>query len=515
MGATRVVNVAKQSLKDVMADLHMEGFDVGLEMSGNPRAFNDMLDCMYHGGKIALLGILPQRRRHRLGQDHLQGPDPARHLRPAMYETWYKMTQMVLSGFPLHKVLTHQMHIDDFQKGFDLMEGGKSRQGGVELELTQRSRACGGGGCRCATIAGMTLPCRLFGGVHAAEVAHRQPPPATPDIRSHHVAHRTLCRHARRDPRRRPVQVRAHHHRPAVGRDRTRRRPHGAELLRQQLPRPGRPSGRHRRRRRPRSTRTASAWPPCASSAAPRTCTSNSSETIADFFGTEDTILYAACFDANGGLFEPLLDEHDAIISDALNHASIIDGVRLCKAKRYRYANCDMADLETQLQQAEGRRRAHDHDHHRRRVLDGRHHRAARPDHRAGGEVRRAGAHRRMPRHRLPRRHRPRLGRSEGRDGARSTSSPARSARRWAARSGGFTTAQEGSHRTAAPAFAPVPVLQLAAAARGRRRHQGLRDAVVRRRTARAPAREHRATSASAWSLPASTSSRACIRSAR
>jgi glycine C-acetyltransferase len=75
-------------------------------------------------------------------------------------------------------------------------------------------------------------------------------------------------------------------------------------------------------------------------------------KTIAEFFGTEDTILYAACFDANGGLFEPLLDEHDAIISDALNHASIIDGVRLCKAKRYRYANCDMADLEKQLQQA-------------------------------------------------------------------------------------------------------------------------------------------------------------------
>ncbi|MDG6347476.1 glycine C-acetyltransferase [Luteimonas sp. 8-5] len=75
-------------------------------------------------------------------------------------------------------------------------------------------------------------------------------------------------------------------------------------------------------------------------------------KTIADFFGTEDTILYAACFDANGGLFEPLLGENDAIISDALNHASIIDGVRLCKAKRYRYANCDMADLEKQLQQA-------------------------------------------------------------------------------------------------------------------------------------------------------------------
>jgi len=73
---------------------------------------------------------------------------------------------------------------------------------------------------------------------------------------------------------------------------------------------------------------------------------------IADFFGTEDAILYAACFDANGGLFEPLLGEQDAVISDALNHASIIDGVRLCKAKRCRYANCDMADLEQQLKQA-------------------------------------------------------------------------------------------------------------------------------------------------------------------
>lgn len=73
---------------------------------------------------------------------------------------------------------------------------------------------------------------------------------------------------------------------------------------------------------------------------------------IAAFFGTEDAILYAACFDANGGLFEPLLGEQDAIISDALNHASIIDGVRLCKARRYRYANCDMADLEAQLKQA-------------------------------------------------------------------------------------------------------------------------------------------------------------------
>ena len=77
---------------------------------------------------------------------------------------------------------------------------------------------------------------------------------------------------------------------------------------------------------------------------------------LADFFSTEDTILYASCFDANGGVFEPLLTAEDAIISDALNHASIIDGVRLCKAQRYRYANADMNDLEEKLKEAQAQR---------------------------------------------------------------------------------------------------------------------------------------------------------------
>ena len=77
---------------------------------------------------------------------------------------------------------------------------------------------------------------------------------------------------------------------------------------------------------------------------------------IADYFGTEDTILYAACFDANGGVFEPIFGQEDAIISDSLNHASIIDGVRLCKAVRYRYANADMAELEECLKQAQAQR---------------------------------------------------------------------------------------------------------------------------------------------------------------
>ncbi|TKB66845.1 MAG: glycine C-acetyltransferase [Nitrospira sp.] len=77
-------------------------------------------------------------------------------------------------------------------------------------------------------------------------------------------------------------------------------------------------------------------------------------QAVSDFLGTEDTILYSSCFDANGGLFEVLVGENDAVISDALNHASLIDGIRLCKAKRFRYAHSDMADLEARLQEAGG-----------------------------------------------------------------------------------------------------------------------------------------------------------------
>ena len=96
-------------------------------------------------------------------------------------------------------------------------------------------------------------------------------------------------------------------------------------------------------------------------------------ERLSRFLGTEDTILYSSCFDANGGLFETLLDEDDAVISDALNHASIIDGIRLCKAQRHRYANNDMAELESMPRAGAGRAHAADRD--RWRVLDGRHHR--------------------------------------------------------------------------------------------------------------------------------------------
>ena len=124
MGATRVVNVSKQSLGGVMSELHLKGFDVGMEMSGNPQAFNDMLKSMYHGGKIALLGLLPQGAGIDWDNVIFKGLVIHGIYGRKMYETWYKMTQMLLTGFPLQKVLTHQVQIDDFQRGFDLMEAG-------------------------------------------------------------------------------------------------------------------------------------------------------------------------------------------------------------------------------------------------------------------------------------------------------------------------------------------------------------------------------------------------------
>ncbi len=125
MGATRVINVSKQSLKEVVHELHMEGFDIGMEMSGQPRAFNDMLDVMYHGGKIALLGLLPDGAGIDWNQVIFKGLVLHGIYGRRMYETWYKMTQMLLNGFPLQKALTHQVAIDDFQRGFDLMESGQ------------------------------------------------------------------------------------------------------------------------------------------------------------------------------------------------------------------------------------------------------------------------------------------------------------------------------------------------------------------------------------------------------
>lgn len=127
MGATRAVNVSRKSLKDVMEDLNMsEGFDVGLEMSGNARAFSDMLDVMNHGGKIAMLGIMPGDTAINWNHVIFKGLEIKGIYGRRMFETWYKTIAMLESGLDLSPVLTHHFKIDDFEEGFEIMRSGNS-----------------------------------------------------------------------------------------------------------------------------------------------------------------------------------------------------------------------------------------------------------------------------------------------------------------------------------------------------------------------------------------------------
>ncbi|GAB1622414.1 L-threonine 3-dehydrogenase [Agarivorans albus] len=127
MGATRVVNVAKQSLKDTMNELNMtEGFDVGLEMSGVPSAFSSMLELMNHGGKVAMLGIPPSDMGIDWSQVIFKGLVIKGIYGREMFETWYKMASLVQSGLDLGPIITHHYSVDDFQQGFDAMRSGQS-----------------------------------------------------------------------------------------------------------------------------------------------------------------------------------------------------------------------------------------------------------------------------------------------------------------------------------------------------------------------------------------------------
>ena len=127
MGATRVVDVSKEDLKDVMNELGMtDGFDVGLEMSGVPAAFRDMLNKMNHGGKIAMLGIPPQDVAIDWNQVIFKGLVIKGIYGREMFETWYKMASLLQSGLDLSPIITHTFSIDDFQKGFDTMGSGHS-----------------------------------------------------------------------------------------------------------------------------------------------------------------------------------------------------------------------------------------------------------------------------------------------------------------------------------------------------------------------------------------------------
>ncbi|WP_144392931.1 L-threonine 3-dehydrogenase [Pleionea sediminis] len=137
MGASRAVNVSKQNLNDVMNELGMtEGFDVGLEMSGVPSAFQQMLDTMNHGGKIAMLGIPPGEMGIDWNQVIFKGLVIKGIYGREMYETWYKMVSMLQSGLDISPIITHQFNIDDFEKGFEIMGSGQS--GKVVLDWTAK-----------------------------------------------------------------------------------------------------------------------------------------------------------------------------------------------------------------------------------------------------------------------------------------------------------------------------------------------------------------------------------------
>ena len=127
MGVTRAVNVASESLKDVMAELGMtEGFDVGLEMSGVPSAFSNMLEMMNHGGKVAMLGIPPSDMSIEWGNVIFKGLVIKGIYGREMFETWYKMAALIQSGLDLTPIITHHFPIDEFQQGFDIMRSGMS-----------------------------------------------------------------------------------------------------------------------------------------------------------------------------------------------------------------------------------------------------------------------------------------------------------------------------------------------------------------------------------------------------
>ena len=136
MGATRAVDVRKEQLEDVIHELGMtEGFDVGLEMSGNGSAFNDMLANMCHGGKVALLGIIEPGTQIDWDTVVFNGINIKGIYGRQIFETWYKMTAMVQSGLDISPVITHQFHYSDFEKGFELMRSGKS--GKVVMDWTE------------------------------------------------------------------------------------------------------------------------------------------------------------------------------------------------------------------------------------------------------------------------------------------------------------------------------------------------------------------------------------------
>ena len=297
---------------------HEEGFDVGLEMSGNPSAFRDMLANMCHGGKIAMLGIPAGEMAidwntvvfNMLTIKGIYGRE--------MYETWYKMTVMIQSGLDITPVITHRFHFTRVSKrvrGDDVRPVG---QGDFALGL----KLCSAVDSIRRQQSHVVITCRNHhddGMETADEPRFSRPPSPTSSTR---FATPACSRPSGSSPRPQHAHI-------------------GVSSVTQQVlnlcannylglaDHPEVVAAAHEG-----STAGATAWPRSASSAARSRSTSELGRQISEFLGTDDTILYSSCFDANGGLFETLLSAEDAIISDELNHASIIDGVRLCKAQR-------------------------------------------------------------------------------------------------------------------------------------------------------------------------------------
>ena len=263
-----------------------------------------------------------------------------------MYETWYKMTVMLQSGLDIAPVITHRFRSTSSRK--------------ASRSCAPASRA------RSSWIGKRFMICtERFEG--------------------------TSDRATRRHPRGGAVQERARHHDAAGRAHPGRRRRAGARTSAPTTIWAWPITRTCSRRRTRRWTAGATAWRRvrfiCGTQERPQATGSSASATSS---GTEDTILYGSCFDANGGLFETLLGAEDAVISDELNHASIIDGVRLCKAQRFRYKNSDMADLEAQAARRP-QTPATPADRHRRRLLHGRLHRQPARDLRSRRALRRAG----------------------------------------------------------------------------------------------------------------------------
>ena len=305
MGADAVVNTGRDDLEEAMrAQGLVEGFDVGLEMSGSGAALKQMLSVMRNGGKISLLGLgngpINLDMNLIIGKGlTLQG------IYGRKLDNWHQMSYMVQGGLDLTPAITHRFHYTEFEKGYAQRQIRKSNPG-LDEEIRRQAMKTAFEQFQAE------LDAIREAGTYREERIITTPQRSRIDTtKANGVVN--MCANnylGLSDNPRLIAAAKASYDKWGFGLSSV-RFICGTQEIHKELERK-----------------------------------------IADFVGMEDAILYSSCFDANGGLFEVLLGAEDAIISDELNHASIIDGVRLCKAKRYRYKNNDMDDLKKQLEDA-------------------------------------------------------------------------------------------------------------------------------------------------------------------